>query len=103
MKLRTPPTLRNRLTIVVALRCPVLLAVLIAVFNLVLGAEIRGALDGRLRARASAALANVVIRRGGLVVREAPRDEAIDRQLWVFAGRRAVEAPAGDAPDINAA
>ena len=72
----------------------VLVAVLIAGFNLVLRNGLHHDLDARLKERASAALANVVVRDGRVVVREAPGDQAIDQQVWVFSGGRVVEAPA---------
>src|SRR4051794_13139319 len=93
MKRLYPTTLRARLTLVLGLGSVLLVSVLIASFNLVLRNQIHSDLDARLKERASAALANVVVRNGKVSVREAPGDEAIDQQVWVFAGGRVVEAP----------
>src|SRR3954447_6752438 len=93
MKRLYPTTLRARLTLVLGLGSVLLVSVLIASFNLVLRNQIHSDLDARLKERASAALANVVVRRGRVAVREAPGDQAIDQQVWVFAGGRLVEAP----------
>src|SRR4051794_35362260 len=95
-------SLRNRLTWVVAAGTLVLVCALIGGFNIVLRHEIRGDLDGQLRDRASAALANVVVTNGTVRVREAPGDEAIDQQVWVFAHGSKVEAPHGT-PAVDAA
>src|SRR4051794_28024926 len=93
MKRLYPTTLRARLTLVLGLGSVLLVSVLIASFNLVLRNQIHSDLDARLKERASAALANVLVRRGKVEVREAPGDQAIDQQVWVFAGGRIVEAP----------
>src|SRR3954447_13135722 len=90
-----PTTLRARLTLFLGLGSVLLVAALIASFNVVLRDQIHSDLDARLQERASAALANVVVRRGDVEVREAPGDQAIDQQVWVFAGGRIVEAPPG--------
>jgi signal transduction histidine kinase len=93
MKLSPPRSLRGRLTLVVAGGSLVLVVALIVGFNVVLRDQIRSDIDSRLGERASAALANVVVRRGHVSVREAPGDQAIDQQVWVFAAGRDVESP----------
>jgi two-component system heavy metal sensor histidine kinase CusS len=93
MSSRFPTTLRGRLTLVLAIGSLVLVTVLIGAFNVVLRSQIRTDLNTRLKERASAALANVEVHSGRVVVREAPGDEAIDQQVWVFANGRLVEAP----------
>src|SRR5437868_4278435 len=94
-EMRVPQTLRGRLTLVLATGSLVLVTVLIAGFNLVLRSQTHSDLDARLRERASAALANVVFRHGSVKVHEAPGDQAIDQQVWVFARGRAIESPIG--------
>src|SRR5207245_377154 len=79
--------------IVLATGSVVLLVALIGGFNLVLRQQVHADLDSRLAERASAALSNVVVHRGRLTVREAPDDQAIDQQVWVFASGRSIEAP----------
>src|SRR3954454_12930250 len=101
MKRLYPTTLRARLTLVLGLGSVLLVSVLIASFNVVLRNQIHSDLDARLKERASAALANVVVRRGRVAVREAPGDQAIDQQVWVFADGRLVEAPA-EPPGLTA-
>ncbi|MFL5838998.1 MAG: ATP-binding protein [Thermoleophilaceae bacterium] len=91
--MRLPRGLRGRLTVVLATGSVLLVAGLIAGFNLVLRSQIDNDLNARLRERASAALANVVVRGDEVVVREAPGDQAIDQQVWVFARGHAVESP----------
>src|SRR2546423_5710438 len=93
MPRRFPTSLRSRLTLVLALGSVVLVAVLIGGFNVVLRQQTRSDLDTRLRERASAALANVVVRGEKVLVREAPGDQAIDQQVWVFDRGRLIESP----------
>ncbi|MEA2482177.1 MAG: hypothetical protein QOC55_124, partial [Thermoleophilaceae bacterium] len=102
MKHGLPRTLRGRLTVAVVSGSLLLIVALIAGFNVVLRDQIHNDLDTRLRERASAALANVVVRGDKVAVREAPGDEAIDQQVWVFAGTRAIEQPTGS-PAADAA
>src|SRR4051794_5624128 len=90
---RLPRGLRGRLTVVLVTGTVLLLAGLIAGFNVVLRSQINQDVDARLRDRASTALANVVVRGNRVVVREAPGDQAIDQQVWVFARGKAVESP----------
>jgi signal transduction histidine kinase len=103
MRPRLPRSLRGRLTLVLAIGSLVLVTALIGAFNLVLRGQNRTDLNTRLKERSSAALANVAIRHGTVSVREAPGDEAIDQQVWVFAGGRLVEAPREPASAMAAA
>jgi signal transduction histidine kinase len=93
MRLRFPTSLRGRLTLVLALGSVVLVTALIGGFNIVLRQQTRSDLDTRLKERASAAVSNVLVRDGKIVVREAPGDQAIDQQVWVFNGGRLIESP----------
>lgn len=90
-----PHSLRNRLTLVLALGSAVLVTALVAGFNLFLHDQGRADLDRRLAERGSAALSNVDVRRDAVQVREAPNDQALDPQVWVFARGRRIEHPAG--------
>ncbi|HEX4720228.1 MAG TPA: ATP-binding protein [Thermoleophilaceae bacterium] len=100
---RFPTSLRGRLTLVLALGSLVLVTVLIGGFNIVLRQQTRSDLDARLKERASAALANVLVRGGKVAVREAPGDEAIDQQVWVFDRGRLIESPPEPARAMPAA
>src|SRR5436309_6902088 len=88
-----PGSVRGRLTLTLAVGALVLTVALVTGFNLFLRAGLGHDADSLLKARASAALASIAIKRGHVVVREAPNDAAIDRQLWVFAGGRLLEQP----------
>jgi signal transduction histidine kinase len=103
VSVRLPRSLRGRLTVTLAAGSVVLVTLLIAGFNLLLRSEIRGDLNTRLRERASAVLANVVVRNDGIAVRDAPGDQAIDQQVWVFQRGRAIEAPPGEGGSLAAA
>jgi two-component system, OmpR family, sensor kinase len=94
MTSRLPRTLRGRLTVVLVTGSLILLVALIGGFNLVLRRQIHDDIDSRLKERASAALSTVVVRNGTPAVREAPGDQAIDQDVWVFAGGRVIDAPA---------
>jgi two-component system heavy metal sensor histidine kinase CusS len=79
-------------------RSAVLVTVLVIGFNIFLRNQSHADLDRRLAERASAALSNVDARGGSLRVREAPNDQALDQQVWVFAPeQQPVERPAASA------
>ncbi len=96
-------TLRGRLTAIAFVVALVAIAVLTVAFNLLLARSLDHDADHRLRAQAAAATTTVVERAGRLTLRESPDDAAIDRQVWVFDGRRAVERPAASASVQRAA
>jgi len=87
-------TLRGRITVLATLAAFVALAALTIAFDLVLEASVDRDARSRLREEAVAAKTTVDIdRHGHLSVREAPGDTVLDRQVWVYEGRRAVERP----------
>lgn len=86
-------TLRGRLTALALVGAFLSVAGLTTAFNLLLRDSLRADADGRLRAQAAAASTTVSAERGRLRVRESTNDNAVDRQVWVFAGRRVVERP----------
>ncbi len=94
MRRRPTRTLAGRLTLMAVLATAATLAVLTATFNLLLERSVDRDVDGRLRARAAAALTTLSVGRGGLRVGEAPDDRAVDDQIWIYAGARALERPA---------
>lgn len=89
-----PLSLRTRLTVSAVLGAAVVLATLVAAFNLLLGARLRADGDNVLRERAATVLRSLSAVDGRLSVGEAPDQGAIDAQTWIFAGERAVEQPA---------
>jgi signal transduction histidine kinase len=79
-----------------------MLAALVVGSNLLLRSRLSGDLDALLRDRASTLLSSIGVAKGQLVVREAPGDHSVDKQVWVFAGSRTLERPQAD-PATNAA
>jgi signal transduction histidine kinase len=73
------------------------LAVLTALFNLVLAAQLRAQADGVLRTRAEAVASTVEVRPDRSVrLRDPADDAALDAGIWVFAGGAALESPPGE-------
>jgi signal transduction histidine kinase len=85
--------LRTRLLLAVVAVMGVGLALLTVGFNVLLSHQLDGELDDVLRARAAAQLATLSVVDGRLEAAEAPDDAALDSQVWIFAGARALEAP----------
>lgn len=77
-------TLRSRLSAMALLAATVGVAIVIAAFNLVLASSLRADVNSRLRARAAAVATTVDLRDGGVVLREAPGDEALDAHVWIL-------------------
>ena len=88
-------TLRGRLTAFALLAATITVAVVVVLFNVLLASNLHGDVDSRLRSQAAAAATTVTTTGGRLRVRESPDDEAIDAQLWVFEGTRAIIRPSG--------
>jgi signal transduction histidine kinase len=103
--MRFPPkSLRNRLTLVLAIGSAILVSALVVGFNVFLWNQSHADLDRGLADRASAALSDIEVAGGSVKVREAPNDQALDQQVWVFAHNRPVERPvAAPAADRAAA
>jgi hypothetical protein len=70
-----------------------MLATLVAAFNLLLDARLRADGDNVLHERAAAVLRSLSTVDGHLSVGETPDQGAIDAQTWIFAGERTVEQP----------
>jgi signal transduction histidine kinase len=64
-------------------------------FNVVLTANLDRDVDHTLRTKAAAAATTTSVRNGRIVVRESPDDQFIDREVWIYQGRRALVRPAG--------
>ena len=78
------------------------LAALVAGFNIALRASLDHDANNVVTARAVAALSGVEIDRG-LVKGETPDQGAIDALVWVYSGQRAIERPPAPQPLQNAA
>lgn len=96
-------TLRGRLTALALAAATVVVIVVVAGFNVVLADSLDRDVTSRLRTQAAAAATTVSVVDGVVRVRESPDDEAIDAQVWVFQGRRAVVRPPGGAAVQRAA
>jgi signal transduction histidine kinase len=91
---RSVPTLRGRLALVAALTVAVWVALLTAAFNLVVSSQLHAQSGSLLRQRAAAAAATVIVNgRGGVRIAEPADDEALDANLWIYAGKTALERP----------
>ncbi len=101
--MRRPRTLRTRVTLLALLAAAVVVALLVGAFNVVLQSSLDRDVNRTLRSKAAAAVTTTSVTGGRVVVRDAPNDEAIDREVWVYEGRRAVVRPPGSAPLQRAA
>jgi signal transduction histidine kinase len=91
--MRRPRTLRGRFTAVGVALAAVTIAVLTVAFNVALNRSADSDANSRLRSQAGAAATTVGVRSGRVVPRESPNDAAIDREVWIYAGSRALERP----------
>jgi two-component system, OmpR family, sensor kinase len=85
--------LRTRLLLITLISSLLAVSLLVAAFNLVLDAKLRGEVDNLLRDRAAAELRTVAVVDGAISISETPDKAAPDTQTWVFAGQRTVEQP----------
>jgi two-component system, OmpR family, sensor kinase len=90
---RRPTGLRGRLTVAVLVAVALALGGLLVAFNLVLDHVLDSEANNVVDARATSELATLETVEGRLVVGETPDDAELDRQIWVFAGIRALERP----------
>jgi two-component system OmpR family sensor kinase len=95
--------LRARLLLTTLIGSLLAVSVLVAAFNLVLDAKLRGEVDNLLRDRAASQLRTIGVVDGRLSVPEAPDRSAPDIPTWVFAGRQALEQPLTAAQNRRAA
>ncbi|MFC8519713.1 sensor histidine kinase [Streptomyces sp. NPDC057257] len=90
-----PSTLRGRLSLVALVTATLLMLVLTVAFNAVAQHRLRHQADDELRARA-AAVATAVDTSGTKVrVLETSHDDLLDANVWIYSGRRLLEAPTG--------
>jgi hypothetical protein len=85
--------LRGRLLAAVILAVGMALTLTVLAFNLVLGTRLDADANDLLRSRASATLDSLEVVDGRLRAQEAPDAGTVDQPIWIFAGRRLVEAP----------
>jgi two-component system, OmpR family, sensor kinase len=85
--------LRGRVTLATALVLAVGLVLITLGVNLLLSHELDRDLSAVLRERADVQLAAVTLQRGHLVAREAPNDETVDEQAWIYQGTRSIRRP----------
>jgi signal transduction histidine kinase len=96
-------TLRGRLTAIAFVVALVAIAVVTVAFNLLLARSLDHDVNHRLLAQAAAATTTVAEQGGRLTLRESPDDAVLDRQVWVYDGRRAIERAAAPAAVQGAA
>jgi two-component system, OmpR family, sensor kinase len=94
--------LRGRLQFAVGIAVAVALVGLVSGFNLILGHVLDRDARDLVRARAIAEIDSLRVSGGRLTVGESPDDRAANADLWVFSGRRTLEAPRV-APSIDRA
>src|SRR5437667_96654 len=95
--------LRRRLLLVVLATVALVIAALVAGFNVVLARTLDGDARDLVRSRATARVASLRIDHGHLSVGEAPDSRSSDAYVWVFAGARPLERPnTGTAIDLAA-
>jgi signal transduction histidine kinase len=85
--------LRSRLFLVVVATVAVVLAALLAVFNLVLDDTLDGNASDLARSRATAEVSSLRFEGGELKAGSVPDDRSADAYLWIFAGSRVLEQP----------
>ncbi|HEY7934213.1 MAG TPA: HAMP domain-containing sensor histidine kinase [Solirubrobacteraceae bacterium] len=95
-------SLRGRVTLATTLVLAVGLALLTLALNLLLSHQLHKDLSSVLRERADAQLAGITLQRGQVVAREAPNDETLDEQAWIYQGARDVHRSAGQ-PSVQRA
>src|SRR5262245_7266506 len=95
--------IRHRLLLVVMVTVAASLGALVAGFNILLAHNLSDDADNLVRARAAAQLGQLRAVHGRLAVGEAPDDASADAQVWIFSGRRTLEAPRPTAPVAAAA
>src|SRR3954467_6680975 len=90
-------TLRGRLTAVAGIVALVTVVAPPGAFNLLLRSSLHRSADNSLRSQAAAASTTVSVAHGRVRLHESPGDAAVDRQVWIYQGHRAVERAAGNA------
>lgn len=92
---RLPYTLRGRLSLVALAAAALLMIVLTVVFNAVVRQRLQQQADDHLHTRAAAIAATVDTSGPTPRVVEVPDDDALDADVWIYAGPVRLEAPPG--------
>jgi signal transduction histidine kinase len=90
-------------TVLTAIAAAAAVALLVIAFNLVLATSLDRDVNRTLRAKAAAAATTTSVTSGRIVVRDSPNDAAIDREVWVYEGGRAIVRPPGSEGSQRAA
>jgi two-component system, OmpR family, sensor kinase len=85
--------IRTRLLAVVIVGTALILAILVAAFNVALRRTLDGDATSTAQARAAATLATLVTTNGRIAAGETPDDAAVDTLAWIYQGTRLVEGP----------
>ena len=103
MRRRPKLGIRARLLIAVVVVVAMALAAVIAVFNLLLAQRLSADASDLARARANARVSALRVVGSRVVATEGPDAAALDSQVWVFSGERAIEQPQASRPAIASA
>ncbi len=93
MRRRLKLGVRARLLLAVVAAVAIALSALVAAFNIVLSRRLSADATDLARVRAAARLSAIRVVDGRVVPGESPDDAALDSQVWIFAGGRAIERP----------
>jgi len=88
-----PRTLRGRLSLVALVTATLLMLVLTVAFDSVAGHRLQHQADDELRTRAAAVETTVDTSGPTVRVLETSHDELLDADVWIYSGRRLLEAP----------
>ncbi|UTI64067.1 ATP-binding protein [Paraconexibacter antarcticus] len=103
MNLTPPSRLQARVALASVLALALGLGVLSVAINLMLRSQLEDDATSVLKARAAAQIATISTTGGKVVVRDGTNDQVLDRQAWVFVGRRALVRPVATADVQRAA
>lgn len=96
---RRPLTLRSRLSLIAVSIAALLMAVLILAFNAIVRHQLDQRADDHLHTRAGAVASTVDTTGRQARVVEVPNDDALDSDVWIYAGTERLEAPPTAADD----
>ncbi|MFD8141609.1 sensor histidine kinase [Streptomyces sp. NPDC059708] len=96
---RRPLTLRGRLSLIAVSIAALLMAVLVLAFNAIVRHQLDQRADDDLRTRAAAVASTVETDGREARVVEVPNDDALDSDVWIYAGDERLESPPGAADD----
>ncbi|MEU3316645.1 MULTISPECIES: sensor histidine kinase [Streptomyces] len=96
---RRPLTLRSRLSLIAVSIATLLMAVFIVAFNGIVRHQLDQRADDHLRTRAAAVASTVDTNGRKARVVEVPNDDALDSDVWIYAGTERLESPPAAADD----